>query len=105
MAVLNSVEPVVVASAEKEEFVATSWEGKEMDELLKDVKGKGEPSRLHVKSVGNFPRRKKELFKNLKDRITPSKNPESRVPSGQVQARKSEEDSNLEEEKRENRIS
>jgi len=44
---------------------------------LKDVKGKGEPSRLHVKSVGNFPRRKKELFKNLKDRITPSKNPES----------------------------
>ena len=75
--VLNSVEPVVVASAEKEEFVATSWEGKEMDELLKDVKGKGEPSQLHVKSVGNFPRRKKELFKNLKDRITPSKNPES----------------------------
>ena len=55
MAVLNSVEPVVVASAEKEEFVATSWEGKEMDELLKDVKGKGEPSQLHVKSVGNFP--------------------------------------------------
>ena len=77
MAVLNSVEPVVVAAAEKEEFVATSWEGKEMDELLKDVKGKGEPSQLHVKSVGNFPRRKKELFKNLKDRITPSKNPES----------------------------
>merc|ERR1719397_1955388 len=36
-----------------------------------------EPSRLHVKSVGNFPRRKKELFKNLKDRKTPSKNPES----------------------------
>jgi len=55
VAVLNSVEPVVVASAEKEEFVATSWEGKEMDELLKDVKGKGEPSQLHVKSVGNFP--------------------------------------------------
>ena len=75
--VLNSVEPVVVASAEKEEFVATSWEGKEMDELLKDVKGKGEPSQLHVKSVGNFPRRKKELFQNFKDRITSSKNPES----------------------------
>ena len=29
MAVLNSVEPAVAVSAEKEEFVATSWEGKE----------------------------------------------------------------------------
>ena len=41
MAVLNSVEPAVAVSAEKEEFVATSWEGKEKDELLEDCKGKG----------------------------------------------------------------
>ena len=44
MAVLNSVEPAVAVSAEKEEFVATSWEGKEKDELLEDFKGKGKPS-------------------------------------------------------------
>ena len=41
MAVINSVQPVVVVSVEKEEFVATSWEGKEKDELLEDFKGKG----------------------------------------------------------------
>ena len=41
VAVLNSVEPAVAVSAEKEEFVATSWEGKEKDELLEDFKGKG----------------------------------------------------------------
>ena len=41
VAVLNSVEPAVAVSAEKEEFVATSWEGKEKDELLEDCKGKG----------------------------------------------------------------
>ena len=29
-----------------------------------------------MKSVKNFPKRKKELFQNLKGRITPSKNPE-----------------------------
>ena len=43
MAVLNSVEPVVVAAAEKEEFVATSWEGKEKDELLKISRGRVNP--------------------------------------------------------------
>ena len=41
VAVLNSVEPAVAVSAEKEEFVATSWEGKEKDKLLEDFKGKG----------------------------------------------------------------
>ena len=41
MAVLNSVEPAVAVSAEKEQFVATSWEGKEEDELLEDIEGKG----------------------------------------------------------------
>ena len=41
MAVFDSVEPAVAVSAEKEEFVATSWEGKEKDELLEDFKGKG----------------------------------------------------------------
>ena len=48
MAVLNSVEPVVVAAAEKEEFVATSWEGKEMDEL-------GKPSKKKSFFYGPFP--------------------------------------------------
>ena len=41
VAVLNSVEPAVAVSAERGEFVAISWEGKEKDELLEDFKGKG----------------------------------------------------------------
>ena len=63
MAVLNSVEPVVAVSAEKGEFVATSWEGKEKDELLEDFKGKGEPSQLHVKSVKTFQGGRRSCFK------------------------------------------
>ena len=73
---MNSVEPAVVASAEKEEFMVTSWEGKEMYEMWEEFRRKFEPSQQHVESVTNFPRRKTELFQNLKDRITPSKNPE-----------------------------
>ena len=75
MAVLNSVEPAAVASGKKE-FMVTSWDGKEMDKLLEDFQRKFEPSQQHIKSVRNFPRRKKELFQNVKERITPSKNPE-----------------------------
>ena len=43
---------MVVASAEKEEFVATSWEGKEMDELLKDVKVQ-EPLKMRLNNSRN----------------------------------------------------
>ena len=64
MAVLNSVEPAVVASAEKEEFMVTSWEGKEMYEMWEEFRRKFEPSQQHVESVTNFPRRKTELFQN-----------------------------------------
>ena len=37
-----------------------------MDELVADLKRKFEPSQQHIKSVRNFPRRKKELFQNVR---------------------------------------
>ena len=71
------VAPVdAVDGALREESMVTSWEGNEMEAKLQEFRRKFEPTEQHVQKIKNFPRRKDELFQQLKDRIAPPKNQE-----------------------------